>query len=306
MPSIPFSKFGSTPNLLTIHQANPSSIGTTIIVVEGDDDEEVFRRWFPERQDVTFCSPPGLGAKEGGCPNVLSVVNGTLPTGLRVFGILDRDSLVSDHPGTFFEPDAAAFQAVRPFGPNVRILCRWELESYLVHPAAILEFMAMEFGDKKMTGVLEQDIVKAACEVADAVLYFTATNLTIRTNKLGESFVEAWEMHATDLATLSTKLDAAIPVQAGMPLASFEALRANLRVRMQPFHPNGSPTTWGDLEALFPVLDGKSFLLRLLQVLKLQNASAYKRGMAAMLTAPKFGGVPAEISGLVAALVNGP
>nr|VFJ51507.1 MAG: Protein of unknown function (DUF4435) [Candidatus Kentron sp. DK]VFJ61769.1 MAG: Protein of unknown function (DUF4435) [Candidatus Kentron sp. DK] len=113
-------------------------LNTRLLYVESKDDDgddvTVFKQyWFEELGDVLKF----IGAS--GCAQVIKRVEGDRERDIKAFGIVDRDSLISDRNEwrLFFGEDDETFRAAQPFGPYIHVLFRWEMENYLLHPDVI-------------------------------------------------------------------------------------------------------------------------------------------------------------------------
>lgn len=147
-----------------------------VIYLEGREDVLILKHcWFADETNVEFCSA-GRAKKTGGCSFVKEIVTavmsgqpptagasdppspfakfdpGAVPDAAPVFGLVDRDALyfLAQQRDLFFEPDDATFDqrcaATEPFGPNIRPLRRWEIESYLVaHASVVADVLKAEY-----------------------------------------------------------------------------------------------------------------------------------------------------------------
>jgi hypothetical protein len=120
--------------------------GGVKVYVESTGDEYILKKkWFPDllgKLSIEAVSAD-TGAN-GGCQTVVKKVAAARDSGVEAFGIVDRDSLLSDpvfRNSLFWETDDAAFSAARPFGPYVHVLMRWEIENYLLKPMAVIELL---------------------------------------------------------------------------------------------------------------------------------------------------------------------
>src|SRR4051794_22886993 len=135
MAGIPFAQLQNTETLVAVYDANPSSRRTIVIVVEGDDDRYILERWFKSdisENTVAFSTPRSRGGDADGCEGVLHIVSSGQSSGVPIFGLVDRDQLVMDYRAIFLEVDDTTFLQRNPHLPRVRVLTRWEIESYLI------------------------------------------------------------------------------------------------------------------------------------------------------------------------------
>ncbi|AFL74417.1 hypothetical protein [Thiocystis violascens] len=138
--------------------------GGAVVFLESNDDFEIIaQRWFfNEGEDIWFQPADSYetGTGGGGCDAVIDLVNGTRADGIRAFGIVDRDILLNNQNWPlWWEPRDDVFQAARPYGSHIRVLLRWELENYLLHPDA----MKIEANDSAMVSTHTADSVLASC-----------------------------------------------------------------------------------------------------------------------------------------------
>ena len=106
------------------------------IYLEGKTDYEIIAvRWFHSDDKIEFRAQEN---DRGGCKWVLKQVEEQHGS----FGIIDRDYLLnSEHYDLFFELNDETYKEKAPFGPNVLILSRHEIENYLVDVPHLLRIM---------------------------------------------------------------------------------------------------------------------------------------------------------------------
>lgn len=110
--------------------------------LESQDDVEIIgSKWFVALKERISFENAGTGTPDGtgGCGLVLQRVREARKQGLTAYGIVDRDILMADpaHHSHFWQTDDRAFAGAKPFGPDIYILGRWEIENLLLHPEAI-------------------------------------------------------------------------------------------------------------------------------------------------------------------------
>jgi len=108
------------------------------VIMESEEDVSIFRdHWFPRYQNkLRFESAEDGSIGGGGCHAVRQKVEDARSQRLNAFGIVDRDTLLSDgKTGIFWEIDDASFEAAQPYD-FIHVLRRWELENYLLRPEA--------------------------------------------------------------------------------------------------------------------------------------------------------------------------
>lgn len=73
-----------------------------------------------------------------GCNAVLKAVGEERAAGNPAWGIVDRDTVMSqDLWHLVHETDDARFESAQPFGAEIKTLCRWEMENYLADAEAL-------------------------------------------------------------------------------------------------------------------------------------------------------------------------
>ena len=109
------------------------------VIMESEEDVSIFRdHWFPRYQHkLRFESAEDGNIGGGGCGAVRRKVDDARARRLSAFGIVDRDTLLSDgKTDIFWETDDANFSAAQPYGNFIHVLRRWELENYLLRSEA--------------------------------------------------------------------------------------------------------------------------------------------------------------------------
>ncbi len=111
------------------------------VFLESTEDVRIFSdHWFSHYQDkICFESAEDDGNKGGGgCNAVLRKVKEAENQQLTAYGIVDRDKLLgdADKQDIFWETDDDKFHASSPYGHNIHVLRRWEMENYLLKPEA--------------------------------------------------------------------------------------------------------------------------------------------------------------------------
>lgn len=113
--------------------------GVPVIYVESEEDKYVFGEcWFRERLSTVEFKPALDKASASGCSGVIEAVTKELQAGNSAWGIVDRDTTMAhDLWHLVDETDDSKFEAEKPFGPSIKVLRRWEMESYLVDAEAL-------------------------------------------------------------------------------------------------------------------------------------------------------------------------
>jgi hypothetical protein len=111
------------------------------VFLESTEDVRIFSdHWFGHYQDKICFESAEDGANNGGggCNAVLRKVKEAENQQLTAYGIVDRDKLLGDDDkhDLFWETDDDKFHASSPYGQNIHVLRRWEMENYLLKPEA--------------------------------------------------------------------------------------------------------------------------------------------------------------------------
>ena len=118
--------------------------GVPVIYVESDDDYYVYGEcWFKDRLSKVEFRPAKSKCATDGCDAVCSAVSTERRAGNPAWGIVDRDMVMSKELWDLvYETDDNAYEQSKPFGINVKVLCRWEMESYLADGEALEHIQA--------------------------------------------------------------------------------------------------------------------------------------------------------------------
>ena len=134
---------GNFKNLAETDILDARYANKVLVFVESDEDLQVLQhRWFFEEKEwLEFKScDEGHG---GGCTHVIAKTSKFRDKNVIAFGIVDRDALLRCNQWThFWEVDDQVVTDARPFGPFVNVLCRWELENYLLDPEELEYILA--------------------------------------------------------------------------------------------------------------------------------------------------------------------
>lgn len=113
--------------------------GVPVIYVESEEDEYIFGKcWFRESLSAIEFKPAADKASISGCSGVIEAVSKELQAGNSAWGIVDRDTTMAHNFWYLVdETDDSTFEAAKPFGQSIKVLTRWEMESYLVDAEAL-------------------------------------------------------------------------------------------------------------------------------------------------------------------------
>lgn len=109
------------------------------VFVESSEDRDVLEKWFPDDLGkIIFLSADHGNTGGGGCQAVCKEISNSKQADIQAVGIVDRDKLFTDKKwDLLWEIDDQIFSAVQPYGVEIHVLLRWELENYLLEPAAL-------------------------------------------------------------------------------------------------------------------------------------------------------------------------
>ena len=137
MGAIKQQKFIADPDRLTARYG-----GVPVIYVESEEDRHIFGDcWFRDRLSKVEFKPAASIATSSGCNGVISAVSEELKAGNAAWGIVDRDTIMAHNKWTLlYETNDSAYESAKPFSAAIKVLCRWEMESYLVDSEALEYF----------------------------------------------------------------------------------------------------------------------------------------------------------------------
>lgn len=109
------------------------------VYVESSEDRDVLEKWFPDDLGkIIFLSADHGNAGGGGCQAVCKEISNSKQADIQAVGIVDRDKLFTDKNwNLLWEIDDKIFRAAQPYGAEIHVLLRWELENYLLEPEAV-------------------------------------------------------------------------------------------------------------------------------------------------------------------------
>lgn len=152
--------------------------GKKIVYLESEADVNLYENyWFRDYlQKLTF-KPGSEGTAEmDGCTAVRQSVNHDRQAGIESYGIVDRDSVKSaDLWDLVWETDDEVFLTAKPFGDHVKVLLRWEMESYLLEPHALEQHLASHYGGRTVRPV--NTVTQEMFQHCDALMPLTGLNL---------------------------------------------------------------------------------------------------------------------------------
>lgn len=133
--------------------------GVPVIYVEADDDRYVFGDcWFKHWLSRIEFQAAALQCGTAGCSGGIDAVASDRQAGNFAWGIVDRDTVMSRCLWNLVnETDDAIYTglASQEFGPEIKLLCRWEMENYLIDGLALEQCRA----ERAMTPERSADVV---------------------------------------------------------------------------------------------------------------------------------------------------
>lgn len=129
----------ATPSLGMPERLSSRYGGVPVIYVESEEDSYVFGEcWFKEQLSSVEFRSASTQCGVSGCNAVIRAVGEERSAGNPAWGIVDRDTVMSqDKWDLVHETNDATFDKAIPFGPEIKTLRRWEMESYLADGDAL-------------------------------------------------------------------------------------------------------------------------------------------------------------------------
>lgn len=222
------------------------------IYLESTDDQYILKNWFSTfnfYDKLSFDSVSEIRGN-GGCQLVKKKVEDSKQT---AFGIIDRDVLLADpnfQDSLWWEVDDDVFSSSKPYGENIFVLHRWELENYLLHPQALASLMA----DKRLNATTPPaDIAKLLCDHEENMV--AVTLLSTISTKTGAALAGGTRL-------LQDKNGEELKAEVQSKLSISSAEMESERVKIDRFAENEREPVerWNRLSR---VLDGKRIMHRI-------------------------------------------
>lgn len=164
--------------------------GVPVIYVESEEDRHIFEDcWFGDRLSKVEFKPASSVATTSGCNGVISAVSEELKAGNAAWGIVDRDAIMAHNLWTLlYETNDSVYESAKPFTSAVKVLCRWEMESYLVDGEALEYYRA---GFAKQTPRQLSAVYQELHEHCQALVPHAAINAVLHANNekgLGDGY----------------------------------------------------------------------------------------------------------------------
>lgn len=179
MNVVPFSDFDSD------RQVQAHQLGLPRIILEGDDDVRLFKRWFSHlSEDLEFIQAREVGPGAG-CMAVAPAVRVSREDdGIPAVGIVDRDTVHrAKEWATVFETDDEVFaRDTRTEAVYTTLL--WEVEAYLIQPALLSDWAETQARRLPAPARAAGDALAHSVEECEALL--AATPFYAATHDVGE------------------------------------------------------------------------------------------------------------------------
>lgn len=277
---------GNFKNIVETDILDARYANKVLVFVESDEDLQVLQhRWFFEEMEwLEFKScDEGYG---GGCTQVIARTAKFRDKNVTAFGIVDRDALLRCNEWNhFWETDDHVITNARPFGAYVNVLCRWELENYVLDPEELEYILADCSNEAPRERRKKLQVVSDLLELCYLLVPMMAANILFHENST-EAFPMGFGLDFRDSGELQSEIEQQIERKfesSGSNQDYTEQYRKH-RARVAAFagsHPEGSEEKWRSLNR---IIDGKRILNRLqhryglTDKLKFDLASRIKRG----------------------------
>jgi hypothetical protein len=145
--------------------------GGVKLILESEEDVKIFcDHWFSRYQDKIRFESAEVGESfesaeagkkgGGGCAAVVRKVKEARGMQLIAFGIVDRDMLLGNGKlNIFWETNDQAFHEAKPYGEEIHVLRRWELENYLLKPEAFSMELACRLSRSPSPNISSNDFL---------------------------------------------------------------------------------------------------------------------------------------------------
>ncbi len=234
--------------------------GVPVIFVESDEDNYVFGEcWFKEQLSrVEFRSAASHCGGFAGCNAVLRAVGEERSAGNPAWGIVDRDAVMSqDRWDLVHETDDDLFEKAKPFGPEIKTLRRWEMESYLADVGAMEKCRAEIKMDQARPVPVVQDELLDHCQILVPHAAFNALCHTYKMDAVGDGWVTRFPSRAAIDAAISTQQ---LPRISPVALDATEEYAQQV-AKVDAFDAPGSPSGLR-VDGLLRRVHGKALLMR--------------------------------------------
>lgn len=268
-----------------------------LVFVESKEDFEVLQnRWFFEEKEWLEFRSSDEGAG-GGCTLVVSNVQKYRKNQVTVFGLVDRDALMRcSNWVSFWEADDLRFKSLQPFGPYVTVLCRWELENYVLDPDELEYILSDSSKEAPRMRREKNEVVRELLEFCQILVPVMAANVLLHENSTG-ALAMGFGLNFNSRGQLDAEVRRQITHHLQCHCTNTDFLNEyNAHVsRVDAFagaHPEGSEAKWRSINR---IIDGKRILMRVQHKYALNDKLKYD--LASRIK--RFGSIDPEITELV-------
>ena len=226
-----------------------------VLFLEGGTDLNLFTHyWFNEEQEfISFCA---TGTTDGCAAVVRTVKECRRAQKIKAFGLVDRDKLMSDrHWALVRETDDIEFEKKQTY-PNVKVLLRWEMENYLLEPAALEQCLANRAkGRKRRTN---EEVAQSLLTHAEALIPFAALNHSLHGEVGREPPGDGYCRKLPNRSAVEAEIES--------DLKHDPVLLSNWQQHIphiDAFSADTAETATQKLEALLRIVNGKAMFLRI-------------------------------------------
>ncbi len=152
--------------------------GKRVVYLESGADVNLYENyWFHNYlHKLTFRAGSDGAAAMDGCVAVCKSVDHDRQAGVESYGIVDRDAVKSAKLWKLvWETDDKVFLKAKPFGDYVRVLLRWEMESYLLEPHALEQHLASHENGRAVRP--DHEVTQEMFQHCDALVPLAGLNL---------------------------------------------------------------------------------------------------------------------------------
>lgn len=189
--------------------------GVPVIYVESEEDRYVFGDcWFKDRLSRIEFQPAATQCGFAGCSAVIQAVGDERAAGNPAWGIVDRDVLMSQNLWHLVhETDDTQYEQAKPFGAEVKVLCLWEMESYLADTRALEQCRAeLSKQPPRAAAAVDEELLDH-CQALIPHAAINAARHEIRVAGLPDGYTDRFPTRADVERDIQTRILANQPAQ---------------------------------------------------------------------------------------------